>query len=161
MLNKEKLHDVYLGLGSNLGDRGENLRHAMEEIEKRIGKVVAISAFYVTEPIGFSSDNTFLNAACHAKTKLSPMDILHITQQIEREMGRKSKSYNKVYSDRTIDIDILLYDDNLADTEDLILPHPHMHQRSFVLLPLAEIAAEVIHPVLHKTISELKEESQE
>lgn len=161
MLNKEKLHDVYLGLGSNLGDRGENLRRAIEEIEKRIGEVVAISAFYVTEPIGFSSDNTFLNTACHVRTRLTPMDILHITQQVEREMGRKSKSYNKIYSDRTIDIDLLLYDDDIVDTEELILPHPYMHQRSFVLLPLAEIAGEVIHPVLHKAISELKEESQE
>lgn len=156
ILEKEKMHDVYLGLGSNLGDRGENLEIALDYIEERIGKVVATSAFYVTEPVGFESDNQFLNAACKVETKLAPTDVLQITQKIEKEMGRQSKSQNRAYADRTIDIDILLYEDEILKTPDLTLPHPHLHERAFVLYPLAEIAGEYVHPVLHKAISELK-----
>lgn len=157
LLSKEKKHDVYFSLGSNLGDRGENLCHAIDRIEKRIGKVVATSAFYVTVPVGFESENQFLNAACHVKTSLSPQEALSLTQNIEEEMGRKVKSQNKIYSDRIIDIDLLLYDDQIINTEQLVLPHPRMEKRAFVLLPLAEIAAKVEHPVLHKKIEELRD----
>ncbi|MDR2953991.1 MAG: 2-amino-4-hydroxy-6-hydroxymethyldihydropteridine diphosphokinase [Prevotella sp.] len=155
---KEKKHVVYIGLGSNLGDRGENLLHAIEKIEERIGQVVATSAFYVTEPVGFRSDNQFLNAACEVETSLSPLELLDVTQSIERDMGRLAKSHDNVYSDRIIDIDILLYDDLIVHYPELTLPHPHIQERTFVLLPLAEIAAGYIHPVLHKTISQLKGE---
>lgn len=158
LLDKEILYDVFLGLGSNMGDRGENLNHAINEIEKRIGEVVTTSAFYVTEPVGFDSDNNFLNAVCKVKTKFRPMKLLQKTQEIETDMGRVSKSADKVYTDRIIDIDLLLFDDKIYSNQKLVLPHPHLHERAFVLLPLAEIAGAYIHPVLHKSINQLKEE---
>ncbi|NDV68271.1 2-amino-4-hydroxy-6-hydroxymethyldihydropteridine diphosphokinase [Dysgonomonas sp. 25] len=149
-------HVVYLGLGSNLGNKKKNIQLALDKIQERIGEVTACSAFFTTEPIGFESPNLFVNAACRIETRQSPEEVLAATQQIEREMGRTSKSYNKVYTDRIIDIDILLYDSLIVDTPDLVLPHPYLHERDFVLLPLAEVAGEVIHPTLKKTISELK-----
>lgn len=155
---KEPLHNVFLSLGSNLGDRGENLQQALANIEDRIGKVVTISSFYVTEPVGFESENDFLNAVCKVRTKLQPSEILRISQSIEKDMGRLEKSENKVYLDRIIDVDLLLYDDGVLNSLDLILPHPHLHERLFVLQPLAEIAGELMHPVLHKTINQIKAE---
>jgi 2-amino-4-hydroxy-6-hydroxymethyldihydropteridine diphosphokinase len=154
---KEKSHNAYLGLGSNLGDRGGNLETAIGYIEERIGEIAATSAFYVTDPVGFDSDNRFLNAACLVRTKLSPADILQTTRTIEKEMGRRTKSQNDVYSDRIIDIDILLYDNEILESPGLTLPHPRLHERAFVLYPLAEIGGKYTHPVLHKTIDELKE----
>lgn len=146
---------VYLGLGTNLGDKEQNLRRAVQRIEERIGKVVSLSAFYDTAPWGFSSENTFLNAAACVKTTLQPLSVLHLTQEIEREMGRTSKSVDGAYSDRVIDIDLLLYDDRVIDVPELKLPHPLMHRRRFVMEPLAEIAPELVHPVLKKKMREL------
>jgi 2-amino-4-hydroxy-6-hydroxymethyldihydropteridine pyrophosphokinase len=158
LLDKEEdLHNVFLGLGSNLGDRGENLNRAINNIEEGIGEVVSTSAFYVTNPEGFSSDNRFLNAVCEVKTSMKPFDVLKTTQMIEKEMGREAKSANGVYTDRIIDIDLLLFDDQVLEKDNLVLPHPHLHERSFVLIPLSEIAGDHIHPILRKTIDELKE----
>ena len=139
----------YLGLGTNLGDREENLRTAVRLLEERVGKVTSLSAFYATEPWGFTSANTFLNAAAELHTSLSPLEVLARTQEIECMMGRRHKSVNGVYADRVIDIDLLLgFDDTGAlvrmDTPRLRLPHPLMHLRDFVLRPLAEIAPEVV-----------------
>ena len=137
---------VYFGLGTNLGDKEQNLRLAVRKIEERVGKVVSLSAFYATAPWGFSSEHTFLNAAAC---------VLHLTQEIEREIGRTHKSVGGVYSDRVIDIDLLLYDDRVLDTPELKLPHPLMHERRFVMEPLAEIAPDLVHPILKKKMREL------
>ena len=139
------MHTVYLSLGTNLGDKKHNLVSAIKEIERRVGPVRAQSAFLTTEPWGFESENTFLNAAVRVETELSPNELLRVTQQIEREMGRTQKSSvdpqqsKVIYHDRIIDIDILLYDDLHINTKKLTIPHPHMHERDFVLIPLKEI----------------------
>ena len=146
---------VYLGLGTNLGDKEQNLRRSIKKIEERIGNVVSLSAFYATAPWGFSSENSFLNAAVCVETTLLPLQVLEETQRIERELGRTEKSVNGLYADRLIDIDLLLYDDRVMDAEGLILPHPLMTERRFVMEPLSEIAPDVVHPVLHKTMKEL------
>lgn len=151
---------VYLGLGTNLGEKERNLREAVQKIEEQIGNVVSLSAFYVTAPWGFHSDNSFLNAAVCVETADSPWQVLRKTQQIERELGRTVKSAGGVYSDRFIDIDILLYGDCVLEEVSpegvaLTLPHPLMAQRDFVMRPMAEIAPDVLHPLLHRTMSEL------
>lgn len=132
-------HTAYLSLGTNLGDKENNLLSAISEIERRIGPVRAQSAFLATEPWGFDSQNTFLNAVIRIETKFSPLELLDETQQIERDLGRKHKSVNGQYHDRIIDIDILLYDDLHISTPRLTIPHPHMHERDFVIIPLKEI----------------------
>lgn len=132
-------HQVYLGLGSNLGDKVWNLSEAIRLIAERVGQVVRQSSFIETEPWGFRSDNTFLNAVILCETDKTPREVLLITQQIERDMGRRQKSVSVGYIDRTIDIDILLYDDLTVDEPDLKIPHPLMHQRDFVMRPLEEI----------------------
>ena len=139
------IHTVYLSLGSNLGNRKQLLLDAIEKINKKVGNVVRQSSFYETKPWGFESENLFLNAAVKVTTKLSPTELLEVTQQIEREMGRKKKTtYNfrqqtPNYSDRPLDIDILLYDDLHVDLPELKIPHPLMQERDFVLVPLREI----------------------
>lgn len=141
----KRVHIVYLSLGTNLGDKEHNLVSAITEIGRRIGPVRAQSAFLATEPWGFESENTFLNAAVRVETELSPHALLKVTQQIERDMGRTQKSSANCqlstvnYQDRIIDIDILLYDDLHIDTPRLTIPHPLMQQRDFVLIPLKEI----------------------
>lgn len=155
--------NVYIGLGTNLGDKEQNLRDAVHRIEEQIGKVLSLSAFYVTAPWGFASENSFLNAAACVETQLSPLEVLQETQTIERELGRTKKSVNGAYSDRLIDIDLLLYDDLVlsatsADGAELNLPHPLMAQRDFVMRPLAEIAPALQHPVLKRTMKEILDE---
>lgn len=137
------MHQVYLGLGTNLGDKEANLKAALEEIKKRVGEIASLSAFYASDPWGFESENSFLNAVCCVMSDLSPMEILSITQEIERELGRKTKSLNGIYSDRMIDIDILLYDDLQIQTPELTIPHPLMWERDFVIIPLREIAPHI------------------
>jgi 2-amino-4-hydroxy-6-hydroxymethyldihydropteridine diphosphokinase len=155
-MNIDNLHNVFLGLGSNLGNRESLLFDAVEKINERVGEVASLSSFYETQPVGFTSENMFLNAACHVKTLLQPFEILVVTQQIEKELGRSVKSENDTYCDRTVDIDLLLFDDLILRTHELTLPHPLLHERNFVMQPLAEIAADVVHPVLGKRIGEIK-----
>ncbi len=137
------MHQVYLGLGTNLGDKEANLKAALEEIRKRVGEIVSLSAFYASEPWGFESKNSFLHAVCCVTSDFSPMETLSITQQIERELGRMTKSVGGIYSDRMIDIDILLYDDLQIHTPELTIPHPLMWERDFVMIPLREIAPHI------------------
>lgn len=136
-------HQLYLGLGSNLGDRERNLREAIRLLGERVGEVTRQSSFIETEPWGFQSDNRFLNAAVLCLTDKTPREVLQLTQQIERDMGRCKvtdvKSPSHQYADRTVDIDILLYDDLTIDEPDLKVPHPLMYERDFVMLPLKQI----------------------
>ena len=131
---------AYLGIGTNLGDRAANLHGAVKQINEQAGHVLACSSFIETEPWGFSSDNAFLNAVVAIDTPHTPHELLRITQEIERAMGRTHKSIGGNYSDRIIDIDILLYDEVTIHDADLTIPHPLMWQRSFVYEPLWEIA---------------------
>ena len=143
MKNPDK-HTVYLGLGTNLGDKENNLLAAVEEIKKRVGEVTSLSAFYATEPWGFTSEHSFTNAVCCISTVFSPMEVLRLTQDIERFLGRLKKSVNGQYSDRLIDIDILLLGDDRIDCDELTVPHKLMWEREFVMKPLLEIASEEI-----------------
>lgn len=149
---------LYLGLGSNLGNRSDILEKALDEIENSVGHIVARSDFYETKPWGFQTDKCFLNACIGVETYYSPLACLDKTQEIERKLGRKKKTRNGQYSDRPIDIDLLLYDRLVVDSERLTIPHPLLHLRAFVLKGLAEIAGAYEHPVLNKTIQELWEE---
>ncbi|MBO4892669.1 MAG: 2-amino-4-hydroxy-6-hydroxymethyldihydropteridine diphosphokinase [Prevotella sp.] len=134
------MHRVFLGLGSNLGRRRTLLKRAIQLIGERVGEVVRQSSFIETEPWGFESKHKFLNGVILCETDKSPREVLALTQQIERDMGRTNKSLSsKKYSDRPIDIDILLYDDLTIDEPDLKIPHPLMEQRDFVMIPLKEI----------------------
>ena len=141
----KKIHQVYLGLGSNLGDREEHIRKAIALIGESIGLVIRQSSLIESEPWGFESANRFLNGVILVETSLTPRQLLKATQKIERQLGRKKKSTDSClltpvsYSDRSIDIDILLYDDLTVDEPDLKIPHPLMEQRDFVMTPLNEI----------------------
>lgn len=143
-------HQVYLGLGSNIGDCRKNLIRAIRLIGERVGTVVCQSSFIETEPWGFQSENKFLNAVILCETERTPREVLLLTQQIERDMGRRKKvngqgltvNGQRVYADRIVDIDILLYDDLTVDEPDLKIPHPLMHERDFVMIPLEEIRDE-------------------
>ena len=136
----ERIHRVFLGLGSNLGDREDNIQKAISLIGERVGTVLRQSSLIETEPWGFESENKFLNGVILCETTLTPRQVLRKTQKIERDMGRKKKTVNsQLYSDRPIDIDILLYDDITVDEPDLKIPHPLMQVRDFVMIPLQEL----------------------
>jgi len=128
-----------MSLGANLGDRKGNIKLAIKQISELIGPVVRQSALIETAPWGFNSANTFINAAVCSETSLSPREVLQATQDIERALGRTTKSIDGQYHDRLIDIDILLYDDLHVNEPGLVIPHPHMNERQFVMQPLSEI----------------------
>lgn len=133
------LHNLYLSLGSNLGDRHALIKQAIALIDERVGVVYRVSSMHETEPWGFESSHKFLNACCMVRTMLMPHRCLEELQRIERELGRVEKSHDGVYHDRIIDIDMLMFDDLELHDADLTLPHPHMHERDFVMIPLREI----------------------
>ncbi len=147
---------AYLGLGTNLGNKSNNLDAAIQQLSLHAGKICVCSGYHLSKAVGFETENDFLNAVVLLETTLTPLKLLKITQLIEKELGRTSKSVNGNYSDRIIDIDILLYDLLIIDLPELKIPHPKMTERDFVLIPMVEIAPNLIHPVTGTKFSDIK-----
>ena len=148
------MHRVFLSLGSNLGEREQLLAKAIALIDLRIGEVKQRSALYETEPWGFETNNKFLNMVVMLETALAPEVVLDRCLNIEQALGRK-RTENTGYTSRTIDVDVLFYDRLVLSTPDLVLPHPHIQNRRFILAPLCEVAPEFLHPLLGQSISSL------
>lgn len=145
-------HTTYLGLGSNLGDRTANLAQARALIAERVGELSQTSSLYVTAAWGIEEQPSFLNQVIEVRTESSPEQVLESILAIERDMGRERKVK---WGERLIDIDILFYEDWVLENEKLIIPHPFLQDRNFVLVPLAEIAPDFEHPVLHQPVKKL------
>jgi 2-amino-4-hydroxy-6-hydroxymethyldihydropteridine diphosphokinase len=150
---KAKFRQVFLGMGSNLGNRKKNLHTALDRIGEETGAVLISSSVYETEPWGFDTENKFLNMVIKIETKLMPSDLLEALLEIEKSMGRVRDK--KQYSSRLIDLDILFYEDLVIASNNLKIPHPHIHERKFVLMPLVEIAPDFVHPVFRKSVKVL------
>ena len=142
---------VYLGLGSNMGNRQDNLDEAFDFLSQRL-RVKKVSSVYDTEPVGNIEQPRFLNLVCQVYTRLAPTELLTLAKGIEDKLGR---ALSKSNAPRPIDIDILFYGDQVIETPELVIPHPRLAERAFVLIPLAEIAPDLRHPVSGKTIKEL------
>jgi 2-amino-4-hydroxy-6-hydroxymethyldihydropteridine diphosphokinase len=155
------IHKVYLSLGSNLGNKTENLETAKYEITLQIGKIVKTGNLYETEPWGFENEHWFLNTVIEIETKLNEIETLKKCLLIEKKMGRVRNTINNTYTARIIDIDILFFDNQIINSPELSIPHPHIQDRNFVLFPLADIAAEFIHPKLNKSIKNLLKECKD
>ncbi len=145
---------AYIGLGSNMGDRTGSCRRALELLGSA-GRVIAVSSLYCTEPVGYKEQDEFINAAAALETDLAPHDLLRACREIENRLGRIRVIR---WGPRALDLDILLYGGSVVNTPDLVIPHPRLNLRGFVLVPLCEIAPRVVHPVLNKTIEQLLRE---
>ena len=143
---------IYLGLGSNLGDRDANLKHALGLLAPEV-TVTKVSSVLETEPMYIEDQPKFLNLVCEATTELAPLQVLHKLQAVERECGRGEYTHNKP---RPIDLDLLFYGDEMVKTSELTIPHPKIAERGFVLIPMAEIAPDFLHPTLGVSIAELR-----
>ena len=146
--------NLFLGLGGNVGNVSEKLKIALEEINRKIGRVIAKSSTYKTEPWGNKNQNFFLNQVVEVQSALGAEDVLKKTLEIERLLGRNRDRDNQ-FAARTVDIDILFYGNEIIRLDELIVPHPRLHLRNFVLTPLSEIAPEFFHPSLNKKIKDL------
>ena len=147
---------VWIGLGSNLGDRRAHLVQAVEHLQK-YGHVLRLSSIYLTSPWGYSAQPDFLNAVVEIETPYEPVELLRIVKHIEKEMGREP---GRKWHPRLIDLDILLYEDRILKTEELTIPHPLLSERLFVLVPLSELVPEKVHPITGKTIEQLRRERE-
>ncbi len=152
------MHQIFLGLGSNLGDRGKNLQEALVLLEKWGVSVTRSSSIYKTAPVGYENQSDFYNMAVRAETKFSPGEMLNVLHTIERALGRVRSSNMLPFGPRTIDLDLLFFDDKIINKKELRVPHPRANERRFVLVPMVEIAKLYLHPVLKKTIKELLKE---
>ncbi len=145
---------VYIGLGSNLGRKRANIRKAVKLLDKKKDiKILKVSSLYETEPVGYVKQDWFVNACLKAETNLSPRQLLSVLKDIEKKLKRKRRFIK--WGPRTIDLDILLCDNLKLKTKDLVIPHPEMHKRAFVLIPLMELEPNLIHPTKRKSILEL------
>jgi dihydroneopterin aldolase/2-amino-4-hydroxy-6-hydroxymethyldihydropteridine diphosphokinase len=146
-------HRAYIGLGSNIGDKEENLNSALQLMNSGTTTVEKVSSFYGTKPVGYEDQDNFVNCAAEIKTLLTPKELIKFLLHIEKELKRERIIR---WGPRTIDLDVLLYDDIITSFEEIIIPHPRMHERLFVLKPLSDIAPYVLHPILNKRIMELE-----
>lgn len=146
---------IVLAFGSNLGDREEYILAAYRLLEEELGELIKKSSFIETSPWGFESDNSFINSVAEFETKKTPYEALEICNKIEKELGRQRNPLHKGYQNRTIDIDILFYEDIILDTPTLKIPHPLIAERDFVLIPLKEILPNLLHPILKKEIRDI------
>lgn len=152
-------HIAYIGLGSNLGDKKKNLKDAIEEIkESKFNKITKTSEIYETKPVGYTDQDNFLNCAIEIKTLLTPIELIQFLLEAEKKLKRERIVR---WGPRTIDLDVLLYDNIITSVEEIVIPHPRMHERLFVLEPLSKIAPYIMHPIINKRIIELRDEIAE
>jgi len=152
-------HIAYIGIGSNLGDKVYNCEKAVSEILRtNRHKLLAKSSLFTTKPVGYTAQDSFVNGVIKIETDLEPLDLFRVLKKIESRLGRKETLH---WGPRVIDLDILFFDEEEIRSEELRIPHPHLHERQFVLIPLAEIDCSLIHPVLKRSIAELLEDLKE